>query len=246
VCYRWRLSGEKLFISCEHSYGDKRYMGKFLCGIGRIVLIGFVIVSVLASNGIAESSLSRFNSENLQAFLFSIKGEERVQSRTHEPVRASGAMSDDEVQLYRMLMDYRRNSGQPSIPVSPSLSRVARMHVRDLEAHPPSGSCNLHSWSAYGPWKSVCYSGSECATYMFSKPRELTGYDGNGYEIVAWSSGRMLPDHALDLWEGSSTHNSVIVNSGCWERLRWKAVGLAISGSYAVVWFGEESDTGKR
>jgi hypothetical protein len=199
-------------------------MGKMLCGIGRIVLIGFVIVSALASDGIAVSA----------------------QCRAQEAVRTSEGMSDDEVRLYRMLMDHRRNHGQSSIPLSPSLSRVARLHVRDLEMHPPSGACNLHSWSAYGPWKSVCYSGNENAECMFSKPRELTGYGGNGYEIVAWTSGMMLPDHALELWEGSSTHNSVIVNSGNWERLQWRAVGMAISGSYAVVWFGEESDTRKR
>ncbi len=221
-------------------------MVKMLWGIGRIVSIGFIMVSLLASDGIAESALSGFNPENLQAFLFSIRGEESVQSRKHESVRTAEGMSDDEVRLYRMIMDHRRNHGQSSIPVSPSLSRVAKMHVRDLEAHPPSGYCNLHSWSAYGPWKSFCYSGSEKAECMFSKPRELTGYSGNGYEIVAWTSGRMLPDHALELWEGSSTHDSVIVNAGDWEGLRWRAVGLAISGSYAVVWFGEESDYAKR
>jgi hypothetical protein len=34
----------------------------------------------------------------------------------------------------------------------------------------------------------------------------------------------------------------VIVNSGTWARITWRAVGIGIYGSYAVVWFGEESD----
>ena len=51
------------------------------------------------------------------------------------------------------------------------------------------------------------------------------------------------PVTALSLWIDSSHHNRVIINTGDWERLHWNAVGLAISGNYAVVWFGEEPDS---
>jgi hypothetical protein len=47
---------------------------------------------------------------------------------------------------------------------------------------------------------------------------------------------------ALSSWKGSPLHHAVIVNSGVWARIRWKAVGVGIYGSYAVVWFGEEAD----
>ncbi|NHQ61009.1 CAP domain-containing protein [Chlorobium sp. BLA1] len=175
-------------------------------------------------------------------------GDAEILQASHGAGKSSRvSLSDEEAQLYRLLMDYRRSEGKPPIPVSPNLSRVARLHVRDLEAHPPSGSCNLHSWSEYGSWQPVCYNGGESVQRMWSKPRELTSYNGNGFEVAACtSSGRMLPSHALSLWEGSSAHNAVITNSGKWERLQWNAVGVAISGSYAVVWFGEESDPSGR
>jgi hypothetical protein len=152
------------------------------------------------------------------------------------------ALSNDELYLYRLIMNYRQQNGLTSIPVSPSLSYVARLHARDLEMHPPSGSCSMHSWSEHGTWKPFRYNGSESAEYMWRKPAELTSYRGRGYEIVAWTSDRMEPNTALSLWMDSSQHNPVIINTGNWERLRWNAVGVAISGNYAVVWFGEEPD----
>ena len=67
------------------------------------------------------------------------------------------AASAAEQRLYRLLMEHRRSQGLPAIPWSSSLSFVARAHVRDLQAHPPSGKCNFHSWSADGPWTPCCY-----------------------------------------------------------------------------------------
>jgi hypothetical protein len=234
-----RLYADRVVKFFTNEYAMMYRMSNVLYCISRIVLLAAIFVS--GSGGLADGAEFRFTSKEHRFNRLPIR-EWLPQSARKKPVRASGRFSDDEVQLYNMLMDYRRSHGQYSIPLSPSLSRVARLHVRDLEAHPPSGACNLHSWSKYGPWQPVCYNGSQSVELMWSKPRELTDYSGNGYEIAAWTSGCMLPDLAMNLWEGSSSHDAVILNSGNWERLRWKAVGLAISGSYAVVWFGEESD----
>jgi len=152
-------------------------------------------------------------------------------------------VSGGEQRLYRLLMEYRRSKGLPPIPLSPSLSFVARAHVRDLQGHPPSGKCNGHSWSADGPWTPCCYTDDQArAQCMWDKPKELTRYPGNGYEISAWYSAQQDPETALSSWKASPLHNAVIVNSGVWARIRWKAVGVGIYGSYAVVWFGEEDD----
>ena len=151
--------------------------------------------------------------------------------------------SAGEQRLYRLLMEHRRSQGLPPIPWSSSLSFVARAHVRDLRAHPPSGKCNFHSWSANGPWTPCCYTDDHArAQCVWDKPRELTRYPGNGYEISAWNSASQDPETALSSWKGSPLHHAVIVNSGVWARIRWKAVGVGIYGSYAVVWFGEEAD----
>jgi len=151
--------------------------------------------------------------------------------------------STGEQRLYRLLMDYRNSKGLPAIPLSPNLSFVAKTHVRDLQAHPPAGKCNFHSWSDDGLWTPCCYTDDHArARCMWDKPRELTKYPGNGYEISSWSSGQNTPEAAFTGWKGSPLHNAVIVNSGAWARIKWKAVGVGIYGSYAVVWFGEEAD----
>ncbi len=151
-------------------------------------------------------------------------------------------LSDDELYLYNLMMNYRHQNGLASIPVSSNLSCVARIHARDLELHPPAKPCSMHSWSRYGSWKPFCDTGGGSGKFMWTKPAELTGYSGKGYEIAAWTSDRIDPGTALSLWIGSSAHNAVIINAGTWNRSRWSAVGLAISDHYALVWFGTEPD----
>ncbi len=217
-------------------------MSSLLRSIAGIALSAALVISFSPSAFAIDGSLYEGDSGTLQASRGAVTAESRNVASA-----STVALTDAEAQLYRILMDYRRSQGLSSIPLSPNLSHVARLHVRDLEAHPPSGSCNLHSWSEYGPWQPVCYNGGESVLKMWSKPRELTSYNGNGFEVAAFSSsGRMVPAHALALWEASSAHNAVITNSGKWQRLTWNAVGLAISDSYAVVWFGEESDSSGR
>ncbi len=153
-------------------------------------------------------------------------------------------VSELEYELYERVMEYRAERRLPRIPLSRSLSIVAQTHVRDLEEQQPvRGQCNLHSWSNAGPWSKCCYTGSvESAPCMWDKPRELTSYPGNGYEIAYWSSDAATPAEALSGWKGSKGHNAVIVQKGLWKDTRWNAIGIGIYGSYAVIWFGEEPD----
>ncbi len=82
---------------------------------------------------------------------------------------------------------------------------------------------------------------------MWDKPRELTSYQGNGYEISNYyssSDGKVMnAAQALKQWKESAPHHAVIVNSGIWKGAPWKAMGLGISKNYAVVWFGNEPDS---
>lgn len=160
---------------------------------------------------------------------------------TNVPLISKPPLSDDELYLYKLIMSYRHENGLGSIPVSSSLSYVARAHVHDLEMHPTSGS--LHSWSGYGPWTAFSFHGSESSEHMWRKPAELTAYKGRGYEIAVKTFEKIDPATALSLWIDSSHHNPVIINTGDWESLHWNAVGIAMSGKYAVVWFGEEPDS---
>jgi len=151
--------------------------------------------------------------------------------------------SAGEVRLYDLIMEYRKTKGLPVIPYSKSLSKVAKIHVRDLQASPPSGRCNMHSWSGGGPWSAGCYTPDHAlAKIMWDKPRELTRYAGDGFEIAAAYSARMTADVALSCWQGSQPHNNVILNRGMWDDVEWKAIGIGICGNYSVVWFGKETD----
>jgi len=154
------------------------------------------------------------------------------------------SLSTEETRLYELVNEYRAENGLSAIPLSSSLTYVAQAHVRDLQNYPPSGNCNMHSWSSNGAWSSCCYTPDHAqAQCMWDKPRELTDYPGNGYENAFGSSGyTATAQAAFDAWKNSSGHNAVILNQGVWNRRPWNALGVGIDGGYAVLWFGEEVD----
>ena len=157
-------------------------------------------------------------------------------------------LTQEEVKLYNKIMEYRKVNNLPTIPLSRSLTFVAKTHVKDLADHSPDrgNKCNMHSWSNNGDWVDCCYTSDHTqAKCMWDKPRELTSYQGNGYEISHGSPGYsehvVTAESALNGWKNSPGHNNVIINQGIWTS-RWKAIGIGIYKNYAVVWFGKETD----
>lgn len=158
---------------------------------------------------------------------------------------APAGCSADAVTLIELLNDYRAENALGPISASSSLCTVGDLHVQDLAAEAPHtvANCNLHSWSDAGAWSGCCYTPDHAAAQcMWDKPRELTDYPGNGYENAAGGGGSLGPAEALELWKSSPGHNAVMLNEGTWANLTWNAVGVGISGGYAVLWFGEEAD----
>jgi len=161
-----------------------------------------------------------------------------------------GPLNDKEQELADLINQYRSQYNLPAVPVTKSLTKVARLHVLDLnENRPDTGTdsrgiaCNLHSWSNQGEWTPVCYTEDhEYAELMWSKPRELTSYSGHGYEIAHFAGMGVTPAMALDWWKNSEPHNNVIINREDWADNFWTAMGVGIDGNYAAVWFGEETD----
>ncbi|MEL6535075.1 MAG: CAP domain-containing protein [Bacteroidota bacterium] len=153
-------------------------------------------------------------------------------------------LSEEEQNLYQIIMDERAKQGLPAIPLSKSLTTVAQIHVRDLENHQPDqGGCNLHSWSDQGDWTPCCYTPDHAqAKCMWEKPQELTSYSGNGFEISYWSSAGASAAEALEGWQRSSGHYNVIMNRGTWKKYTWQAIGIGLYGQYGVVWFGAATD----
>ncbi|GAB1404851.1 hypothetical protein MASR1M74_20300 [Lentimicrobium sp.] len=154
-----------------------------------------------------------------------------------------------EERLGRMINDYRHSKNLPPVPFSASLSLVARIHARDLyENYKYGGRCNLHSWSQSPYWSSCCYTPDhKLAECIWNKPRELTSYTGDGFEISYYQSdetigSNLLPEMALKGWKASKGHHDVIVNKNKWRDVEWKAMGMAVYRGYVLVWFGEQED----
>ncbi len=151
----------------------------------------------------------------------------------------------EEEKLYTLIMNYRKEKGLPSIPLSPSLTKVAQAHVKDLHFNKPDqNACNMHSWSSKGAWSSCCYTDDHAeAACMWDKPREMTNYTGNGYEIAFGAYGMdATASGAMAGWKGSPGHHAVIINQGMW-KTPWNAIGIGIYEGFAVVWFGKELDS---
>jgi hypothetical protein len=158
-------------------------------------------------------------------------------------------LTEKERQLADLVNQYRQDNDLSALPVTNSLTKVARTHVVDLNTYHPdtqtygTGICNRHSWSDHGIWTPVCYTGNSQAAQMWNKPREITeSYDGSGYEIACWNSQEITPSAAMDEWKGSSDHCDTILQQGIFAGTTWQAMGVGIDGNYAVVWFGEEVD----
>lgn len=162
------------------------------------------------------------------------------------PPRATACLSSEEKKLYDLVMDYRKKNNLEAIPLSENLTYVAQTHAHDLSNHYTfdiKNKCNPHSWSSKGSWSACCYTNDhKKARCMWAKPKELTGYAGNGFEIVYYSSAGANAQEGLDGWKVSPGHNPLLINSGTWANVKWKAIGVGIYKEYGMVWFGEEAD----
>lgn len=169
-----------------------------------------------------------------------------VSNTLYTPPAAEICLSTEEKKLYDIIMAYRKAQKLDAIPLSAKLTLVAQTHAKDLAENYKfdiNNKCNPHSWSKKGKWSSCCYTNDhKQAQCMWDKPREIAGYSGNGYEIAYYSSGGANAEEGLKGWKVSPAHNPLLINSGIWSKVQWKALGIGIYKEYAVVWFGEVAD----
>ena len=174
-----------------------------------------------------------------------------INSFAQEKKTVEAKITAEEMKLYDLIMKYRKSKNLPAIPLSKSLTYVAQEHCKDLSINKPDlkNGCNPHSWCDKGKWKGCCYTNdhkqSKC---MWDKPRELTNYEDDGFEIAAGSSDPqykdfiMTAEYALESWKKSMHHNNVILNKDIWTKMKWSAIGIGIYNGFAVVWFGKSPD----
>lgn len=155
-------------------------------------------------------------------------------------------LSQEELKLYKLMMDYRKSKGLDLIPLSAKLTLVAQTHAQDLVNNYKfdfDNKCNPHSWSKKGKWSACCYTNDhKQAQCMWDKPKEIASYEGSGYEIAYYSSKGATAEEGLAGWKLSPGHNPLIINDGTWSKAKWQAVGIGFYGEYGIVWFGEVAD----
>jgi len=150
-------------------------------------------------------------------------------------------ISQDENILYNMINDMRLQNKLPAISLSPELCKVAQVHIADLIKYKPQDrGCSLHSWSGSGKWTACCNTkevfGIQC---MKSKPREITGYKGDGYELIYWGEDKATPADAAALWKQVDASADMILSRAKWIGYDWKAMGVGIHDGYAILWLGD-------
>lgn len=168
------------------------------------------------------------------------------------PTEANVSQSDRDLaqQLFKLINDYRIANKLPAIPISAKLTQIAEAHAKDLLNYQPQlqksasgAACDLHSWSTHGSWTPVCYTEDHKeSAKMWSKPREIAGYTGNGYEIALEGPTCKDAHCLLELWKNSPAHNQVMLNQDIWTVNHWNALGVGIAGRFVTAWFGEDKD----
>ena len=150
-------------------------------------------------------------------------------------------MTQDETVLFNMINDMRIQNKLPAIPFSSDLCKVANTHIADLIKYKPQDKgCSLHSWSGSGKWTSCCNTkevfGIQC---MKSKPREITGYKGDGFELIYWGEDKATPEEAAALWKQVDASSDMILSRAKWSGYQWKALGVGMKDGYAILWLGD-------
>ncbi len=153
-------------------------------------------------------------------------------------------ITQEEFKLYNLINDYRKAMNLHEIPLSRSLSYVAKQHAIDLVTNrPDTNTCNFHSWSDKGNWVACCFEKEiKDKSCMINKPGEITNYPGVAHEIVYWENKEANAERAFDQWRETIAARSVITNFKEWESYDWNAIGVGINKGFAIAWFGEELD----
>ena len=74
---------------------------------------------------------------------------------------------------------------------------------------------------------------------MKSKPSEITGYKGDGYELIYWGVDKATATDAATLWKQVDASSDMILTHAKWEGYKWKAMGVGIKEGYAILWLGD-------
>lgn len=176
-------------------------------------------------------------------FLFSIVISTSTSAQKSK-IPSDFCISQDEYELFQLINDYRLAYGLPKIPLSKSLSFVAKTHVKDLSVYyNPKSNCNMHSWSKNGTWVPICFPEEQSKkNNVWLKAKEIVGYSSEAYEVTYWSNVANQPNNIFGFWSEQKPSSDMLFNKGQWANSSWNAIGIGIKNGYAVAFFGKAID----
>ncbi|MBX3299115.1 MAG: hypothetical protein KF736_06575 [Acidobacteria bacterium] len=146
------------------------------------------------------------------------------------------AVSDEERALYSEIVKYRHASNVETPALSNALSILANRRLLDLKLNMRTLT---HSWS------NCRYDPNELGTLpcLNEAPRRFgLDYKGNAYEVLYFTSNaKVTAGAAVEAWSRSRLHSLILLNRDEFEPYSWDAVGVAVSGGFASVWFGGQT-----
>ena len=154
------------------------------------------------------------------------------------------AIEKKELSLVDAINKYRSQKGQEELQLSPSLSFVAHTHLNDIRLNSKEEhGCNLNSWSDKGKWIPCCFDGKQKSLdLMTSKPSEIIGFRGKGYEIVIAAKKGISTKDLTKLWLSTKATQDFILNKGQWSNRNWQCMGVSIYDGFASIWASDMPD----
>jgi len=154
------------------------------------------------------------------------------------------AIEKSELSLFDAINKYRSQKGQGELQLSKSLSFVAHTHLNDIRLNSKDEhGCNLNSWSDKGKWIPCCFDGKQKSLdLMTSKPSEIIGFRGKGYEIVIAAKKGISTKDLTGLWLNTKGTQDFILNKGQWSNRNWQCMGVSIYKGFASIWASDMPD----
>lgn len=179
----------------------------------------------------------------LLSFVFLLMGLPIIQAQSNA-IPDQFCINQQEYRLYSLINEYRARFALDPIPLSKSLSYVAKTHAHDLAENYPMGEdCNMHSWSNKGDWKAFCFpADQDRKNDIKDKAKELTLYPGKAWEITYWDNTELDLNMVLEFWRSIPLSANMMTNTEKWADAQWKSMGVAIEKGYVLIWFGKEVD----
>ena len=166
------------------------------------------------------------------------------QNKAFKPIPKKYTIEKNELSLVDAINKFRSQKGQGELQLSLSLSFVAYTHLNDIRLNSKDEhGCNMNSWSDKGKWIPCCFDGKQKSLdLMTSKPSEIIGFRGKGYEIVIAAKKGISTKDLTKLWLTTKATQDFILNKGQWSNSNWQCMGVRIYNGFASIWASDMPD----